>query len=353
MPPLDPEVKPKIPEAERRLLIKLMRRVSRENGLRYVFDAETGALTTRPNPASILCSILKNSAEYDWRSRTVALRLLRYASILPEDRAEVAAVTGQIMNGSDTSGPQRVIMRGLLLVGRWTLCALPLLITILLILLYQKPLPDISWLEPLLIIFSALLAIGTLTLPLASPIYDAVRANDIRIEAAKTLAALQLSESVGALAKAARSENFRADIARSALLQLLPTLTETHYGQIGADATPELCALLTWAAPDAPYMESILVAISKIGDGRAVAPVEKFAEYYAGSSVGRQAQNILPILRLRREQENAFAMLLRHSSAPIEAGQLLRAASASREMPPNQLLRPAPQPPNDLPPTST
>ena len=173
------------------------------------------------------------------------------------------------------------------------------------------------------------------------------------MEAARTLAILQLPQSVGALARVSRTASPGFDFVRNALSRLLPTLTEKHYGQLGSDATPELCNLLTTNLYDRPFAEKALAAIGKVGDGRAVKTVEKLAQLRRESPLRELAASVLPILMARREQENHSAMLLRGSSAPpVEAGELLRAAAQSAPTPPEMLLRPASELPEPPPPAA-
>ncbi len=333
------EAAPHIPQTERKRIKKFLRRISRRNALRKVLDAKTGDFTGAAGALPLLLRVLQKSNETDWRRRTAALIALRQLPVPPESETEIAAVLGKIMNGSDAGHLRRGYLRGIRFGWRWLVALSPILLAIVV----SGLLEERSYhLELFIEFYLPFFMLYTFGLPFASPIYDAVRAADVRIEAAKTLAALQLPASVGALARAARGVNFRADIARNALLQLLPTLTEAHYGQLGADATPELCALLTTVQYDTPYLERLLTALGNIGDGRAVLPVEKVAADYPTLSAGKQAAAILPVLRARRQQANHSRMLLRHASAPpAEAGQLLRAASATSTTPPEQLLRPS------------
>ena len=175
-----------------------------------------------------------------------------------------------------------------------------------------------------------------------SPIVDLAQNEEVQITATKTLGKLQAPGSVGALAQAARWTNPCATIAQDALTRLLPTLTEAHYGRLPKDATPELCALLLDSNIEMKLKWLILEALGKMGDGRAVEPMQKFAQSAQTPKLRELADSILPVLLARREQENAASTLLRHSSAPpVAASQLLRAASASAATPPELLLRPS------------
>ena len=339
----EPKQQAQISLVERKLFIKLMRRLPKKHKLRSVINAKTGEFAGDLYAAPTLLRLLRASSEHSWRERTAALIALRYLPIAPEDSAEAASVIGKIMLGRDTNIGERVLRRGLWIFLRWLMLWLPAPV----FWLVYSVLPDDSFAQQLIacigLVYAAVAWLCAIAMPIASPMYDSVRASDVCAEAAQTLAVLQLPESVGALARASRSVSLGYDFVRNALMRLLPTLTEEHYGRIGADATPELCALLRECLPDRPYQEKILAALGKVGDGRAVAPLEKFAARHASRPIGQQAEAILPILRARREQENAASMLLRGTSAPpVEAGELLRAVSQSAPTPPQTLLRPAP-----------
>ena len=97
----EPKTLAEMPDEERKRLVKVMRRISRRNALHGVIDAKTGALSDRPDAAALLLRVLKNSGEFNWRQRTVALIALRWLPAPPEDSAEAASVIGAILLGSD------------------------------------------------------------------------------------------------------------------------------------------------------------------------------------------------------------------------------------------------------------
>lgn len=170
----------------------------------------------------------------------------------------------------------------------------------------------------------------------------------VRIEAAIALQRMRAPESVGPLAKAVMDTNpnvYRA--AAYALGETLPALTEEHYGQLGADAVPNMCrilgikGLISDAAYEEPFYLALLDALEKVGDGRAVRYVERVRQNGWTAELRSAAERVLPTLLARREKEDDFGMLLRGSTLPLEpAESLLRPASAHAENAPEQLLRP-------------
>lgn len=348
---IEQEAKLQIPEAERAHLIRLMRRAPQNHPLREIVDEETGEVRHTPDVAFRLSSILKLAPETQYEVRRVACVALRYVTVEADAAQDVAAALGATLHlgyQSKAAVASRRGFRAALRSGIWFAVSFSVLT---LLFLFSIAL-GVEMLSVAIALIGLLTALLTPLFFLLSSYYDIRQSGKAREAAAWSLARLQLPQSVGALAKAARESDQSADVARNALLRLLPTLTKAHYGRIGADATPELGDLLTSVRPDTPFAEKILAAIGKVGDGRAAAPLEKLAARYANTPFGQQAEAILPLLRERREQENASAMLLRGSSAPpVEAGELLRAASQSAPTPPEMLLRPAPETPK--PPSSS
>lgn len=208
----------------------------------------------------------------------------------------------------------------------------------------------IAWGAAILLICLAVLAGGALLCtPFVIPysLYaDASRARLLRIRAVSTLERLRVPESVGILAKAyARMEPEIRKAAEPALLAVLPTLMPEHYGRMDAEVVPHMCHALLFAATGAraygSLASSLLQALERMGDGRAVQAVEQVAKKGTGTNLRAEAARILPILRARQEQENAHGTLLRGASSPaVSADQLLRAASDTGVTAADQLLRP-------------
>ena len=335
MLPEQTETKSQMPEEERCKIVRLMRRVPRRSLLRRVVDGKTGVILSPREAASHLITLLNTTPETKWRERLVAAIALRYVPIAPDDQSRVAQALGEALQ---TKYERRFARAAF----RTTLCFLATVLTWVAGNYFSA---DLAWRDTLGFIFSiAALSLLSATTPVffLSSKVDAEQNLDVQTNAVETLAHLRLLGSIGALAKASRGKKRLSDITRNTLVQLLPTLTEAHYGRLPNDATPELCVLLFDKDTSERLITLTTKAIGKIGDGRAVEPMRKFAQSARTPKLRELAESILPVLLARREQENAATTLLRHSSAPpVAASQLLRAASASAATPPELLLRPS------------
>ena len=342
MPPEETETKPQMTEGERRKIIRLMKWLPYPSALRGLINPSTGEIFRPDEAASILCVILNTMPEERSRERLIAAIVLRYVAKKPGIENSVALALSKALHNGYISKPMIATRRvGVAIFRAGTSAIIALMVLgIIAGLIVSPPVNSITR-SVMLIIFEITLLLCS-TLLFSSPIGLSYRNAVVQLAAAETLALLQLPDSVGALAKASRGTHRLANVTRNALVQLLPTLFEAHYGRLPNDATPELCALLLDSDTSEHLIMLTVEAIGKVGDGRAVEPMQTFAQTARTPKLREMAETILPILTARREQENASSTLLRHSSAPpVDAGQLLRAASASPATPPEQLLRPS------------
>ena len=335
MLPEQTDTKLQIPEAERRQLVRLMRRVSPRSFLASLIVAPTGQILRPDEAASDMCTVLNVTPETKWRERLVATIALRYVPIAPTEESAAARALGKALQ----INPSRRIAATAILRATYYLMIAFLGFALSYVLVLAEPSVVLAIIT---FVVSLFFLVSSPFVFLCSLFFDTVKNWDVQLEAAETLARLQLPESVGALAKASRGKKRLSDITRNTLVQLLPTLTEAHYGRLPNDATPELCVLLFDKDTSERLITLTTKAIGKIGDGRAVEPMRKFAQSARTPKLRELAESILPVLLARRDQENASSTLLRHSSAPpVDAGQLLRATSAAPATPPELLLRPS------------
>jgi hypothetical protein len=161
----------------------------------------------------------------------------------------------------------------------------------------------------------------------------------IRMAAVEALANIGNVRAVGALAPLLRGGNraLRAK-ATQALTTLIPKLTEEHYGTFPSDTTPNLLRAFADASED--FRVLLLNALEKIGDGRAIEPLEALSRF--GSPREREAASrALPILQERERQANSATNLLRPTHAPQDSSeQLLRPSNERVDPDPKSLLRP-------------
>lgn len=177
--------------------------------------------------------------------------------------------------------------------------------------------------------------LSLLLAPFTGPVslgIDAWRMARLR-PAVTALGYLRSPESVSILARAVANSSLRS-AASPALLQALSTVTPDHYGQLSSQTVPDLCKALDYS--DMLLTEAILQALSRIGDSRAIKPVQRL-----GNNGVKLARDILPVLLARQAQENQSAMLLRAASAgQTPAEHLLRPAhDTSPQERPDELLR--------------
>jgi hypothetical protein len=126
--------------------------------------------------------------------------------------------------------------------------------------------------------------------------------------------------------------------AAQALPPVLATLTTKDYDLLPAGTIPALCRLLKHR--DERLVLNVLKALAKVGDGSTLAAVEKLTIKGRTEPVRNAAQELVPLLRQRHEQENAPTSLLRASQLPEEeSATLLRPPASSSETNPDQLLR--------------
>ena len=154
------------------------------------------------------------------------------------------------------------------------------------------------------------------------------------------LGRLKIIESIPVLAIAAVDHDIQLNkVADRALEATLPLLTAAHYGHLSADVVPNLCELLS----DYRYVRTITIleALEKIGDGRAIPAVTPLAQSYL--AVQNKAKDVLIVLEQRVRESSEPYTLLRPSAAG-EQDTLLRAGGTGAGEPESQLLRPNSKP---------
>ncbi len=173
----------------------------------------------------------------------------------------------------------------------------------------------------------------------------AAAATKAQKQAAKTLAQFEDLRIVGPLAEVLELlDKDTAAIAESALIRLLPRLQASDAHLLSEEQRKALCRALK--RKNAALVIATLKALMQIGDAEALPYVEKLAQGEGltarDPAVCQEAQDCLPFLRLRAEQEHARQTLLRAAGPTVEtrADTLLRPASGGAvQIDPQQLLR--------------
>lgn len=146
------------------------------------------------------------------------------------------------------------------------------------------------------------------------------------------------TRSIGPLLEIAASVNdpkIKA-IPYESLMRLLPLLQEGDNLRLTDRQYRSLAYVLLYTRHSDLHL-AILQALEKIGDRRAVKPVERLAKRGRTLAIREEAARILPILRGRQPLENAPATLLRASEPGMKA--LLRASEPGEKDASKELLR--------------
>jgi len=130
-----------------------------------------------------------------------------------------------------------------------------------------------------------------------------------------------------------------AAAAATALLRILPVLTEENCADIHTGLTLRLCRLLKHR--DAGLILETIEALRRVGNGGAVEPVEQLHDRTRNEVVREKAFLVLPILRERRRVEALHGTLLRASELPTSEHALLRPAAYAGNDNAKELLRSA------------
>lgn len=179
-----------------------------------------------------------------------------------------------------------------------------------------------------------------IVLPFSSAL-DKSRMNRVRAMAAQSLGRLNVAQAVYSLAGGAADRDVRVRHESIwSLLSILPLLSESHIGHLEKDTVPRLCRLLFQTGFTEAGWISLLTALGKIGDGRAVPYVERLANHGVSVGIQEEARRILPILYDRRKREQEASRLVRAADSPEGLHQtLLRPYDSTGEADPQVLVR--------------
>ena len=335
-----------VTHSKRQEIKNLLRFTSRRHLIHQLLDAKTGRLISSAFVPAQLYRILRDAPDYQWRERTAAALALREIAMSPAQTLSASRVLGDVMNDMEAAPDlkrqreSQETLHNLGLTGAMVLGVIALGIGI-----PTKFIPE--WLHEIIFNFGCFAGVTSLLWIPAFIILSRHRRKQLRLACAVTLRKLRQPESVRAFAVATRSRKEYDVIAHNALLEILPLLTPEHYGRLEATSVPELTQLLRTASLppgtliySEPLCETVLDALAKIGDGRAVRPVQRLADKCRDRKIREKAIEILPILLERRGREQAHSMLLRGASAPAASEkELLRAANSAPETAPELLLR--------------
>ncbi len=324
---------------ERKQGQKFARVVSRKKRTRQIAINLLAGLAPSSGDSKFLIELLQKPSGFRWREARLAAWLLGF---VPEGDAQRTAVVKTLADDLKKLHWSNLIKMFLI---RQALFVTPLTLWFAWLFHNDSVLP----MSPML-----LLAFLLANLCVVLPNYLLIRGPDdwtyslLRRVAAQSLGRLEMPEAAAALAAATNdypmmdsSVGWRKvrRIARENLPRVLATLRPEHYLQLDPAIVPNLTLLTNDRDENLALLA--LDALGKVGDGRAVLPVQRIAEKHSSPRRREIAHAILPLLYYRQQQENSYTHLLRASDAPVGPDTLLRAASGPSDAAPETLLRPS------------
>jgi len=277
-----------------------------------------------------LCARARDPNGFRWKERAAVCWYLRNAKGNEAQRSLAASALCEVLDRVRVDHGGRL--------ARWVLRCLVVGYGLALVMWFGGAFGRPAALE----FYVVLAAVGPMTAVLmAAPMmllqdgFEAWRIEPPRVEAVRSLEYVGAGESLSSVARACRDRvrAVRASAA-DALVAIEARLTPDDYGSCGR-AVPRLCRLLQDDRPAVGV--AALSALEKVGDGRAVEPVEHLAqwiasgrerlgvEHYEGLRTG--IARALPVLRDRRQRERDASRLLRPAEKPgDDAETLLRPA---------------------------
>lgn len=313
---------------------RLVSRLSRRSAVRQCAER---LLEEGPQPIEDVQPLLSALTRRGGRrkEREVAAWIFGQAQLTPEQRSMCAATLARVLEKRLKPGDARFI-------GRWA-CRTILVGALLTYFLLYSGFPFEETPPPWAYVLAFLCFAGVLSLFLSPFVLPASLAIDYyrgtRLRTLVTaLGNLGAPGSLGTLALACLSTPLGKEAAQG-LRHVVGQLTREHYGQLGSQTVPSLCRLLHH--PNQRIILDALEALGKVGDGRAVLPVEGLLDpLFRPRAVGTSAQRILPILQERQRLENTSATLLRASTVPEPSPDvLLRPAAETSDVASEELLR--------------
>jgi HEAT repeat protein len=183
--------------------------------------------------------------------------------------------------------------------------------------------------------------VGTLLVPFSVIFHSLLekrKSDSIRASAACGLAPRGYVEAVGPLAGCLFDSSAEVRLAcAEALHAVLPELTESDYGSLGAESIDNLGRALTDL--DVRLVSKALDALEKVGTSHAIPHVEKLLKNTRSTLTRDRAQQVLEVLNERKHREAAGKDLLRAARSPEGPSALLRPATTAAESEVDQLLR--------------
>lgn len=318
---------------------KFVRLVRRTKPARRIAEKLLTGGSLSPEDAASLMQVMEKPSGFRWREARLAAWALGFVPADAPQQREIAWALGKRLGSYHWPDEAKIALT------RMGLIATPLFAWFAYLFIANNASLNLFW----TLFWPLLLAVCTAALPvlIIRHVWDDLTYSLTRCAAAKSLARLRLPDSVAPLVSAtnyqpdfvANVQNWRKirRIAREGLPEAISTLRPEHYLQLEPTIVPNLTLLIN----DREEAMALLAldALGKVGDGRAVIPVQRLLAKHASPRRREIANAILPLLHYRQQQENSYTHLLRASSAPVGPETLLRAASGKPDDAPETLLR--------------
>jgi hypothetical protein len=315
---------------------KLVRHLRRSNPVRQIALSLLEDVPEEVGTIQPLLDVLSKPSEARWRELAVAAWALGRAPVNDVQKEQAAQLLCRVASNQQMGVGRRLLKRSARAIFRTALFSLlPIGVSLLLTYMrrYENPeglMPSVPFLY-LLLAFWGQCLLG-LMLPIASILFDYDHNVTVRKFAIQSLGPMGRLSSIGTLAEL----SLLSTEAYCSLKEVLSHLTYEDY-PLHSAVTPNLCRLLKH-----PYEVgrlAILEALEKIGNGRAVQPVERLMNQGESLRVREEAARILPALQERQRRENDLNRLVRAADAPGASDTLLRPATDSGMSDPKALLR--------------
>ncbi len=358
---LSQELSAAIPATIPRHIAKLSsrRRLASPKTARLIEFVQNKAATTRPHQKTFVAlhEIIQDKNQYLWREQIVAVWALGKADLEEDQRKSASQALAYLLDHNGKTHGQwfadslaqaiwQIMRLGILGV---TCCFICFIIALMIAAFDLNP--DKTMLIPFAYVGVISIAL-TIVVPCISVISQTHTTRKIHLEAARALGNLGQAEGVSALLRASQNAVFLQKVGQEALMRTLSSLTfEEHYGALGSDVVPNLCALLngrshSGASSVVDWKFALIGALGQVGDARAIHQIMQVLQENSPDAGGspllfQKAERVLDVLRKRAARETEQKTLLRGAEAPVGSKTLLRSYEETCETPPEQLLRAA------------
>lgn len=288
--------------------------------VRNIVEAVLAGNTSVATSNLALFSALANGATHQWREQVVAAWALGRVTLDSQERDAAAGMLLDNLERDESESAWERFLRGLFW-GYGIMFPVSLIVSILLCSGDGR----LEWAD----VFPKLLfTLGSFTSVFTAPfclIYGHVEQSRqalLRAASAEALGRLRVIESIGPLAEALFDTDPTVnEAAASALLQILPQLTEEDYGLISHHSLRRLTGAL--AHPNSLVVFKVLEALRKIGTGSALPAVERLVRDGKTRNLQETARQVVAVLEERRRREKESLHLIRATAAPAQSGDEL------------------------------